>query len=213
MICSICGKRPARRFCPAKGEKICALCCGTGREVAINCPLDCPYLIAAHRYEAEHRQPLAPEDFPYKEVEIPVQFVYEHWPVISGIAGAMVSFQAQNQDLNDAAAHRALEALAETYRTLGTGIYYERPPDAPAARALYGHLAEFLAEFRQRETNRTGFSSLRDSDLFRILVFLLQMHKAETNGRPLSRSFLSLLREQSNAPASNSNEESRIIVP
>jgi cytidylate kinase len=28
MSCAICEKRPPKRFCPAKGEKICAICCG-----------------------------------------------------------------------------------------------------------------------------------------------------------------------------------------
>src|SRR2546429_6036822 len=39
---------------PAKGETICAICCGTGREVTIDCAPDCPHLAAAHRYEDEH---------------------------------------------------------------------------------------------------------------------------------------------------------------
>src|SRR6185437_3901085 len=49
--CPICEKRKPKRFCPAKGEKICAICCGTYREVTIDCPVDCPHLIAARRYE------------------------------------------------------------------------------------------------------------------------------------------------------------------
>ena len=40
--CPICEKRKAQRFCPAKGEKICAVCCGKEREVIIDCPVDCP---------------------------------------------------------------------------------------------------------------------------------------------------------------------------
>ena len=57
MSCAICEKRPPKRYCPAKGEKICAICCGREREVTIDCPSDCPHLTAAHRYEAEHRKP------------------------------------------------------------------------------------------------------------------------------------------------------------
>ena len=40
MSCPICEKRPPKRFCPAKGEKICAVCCGREREVTIDCPPD-----------------------------------------------------------------------------------------------------------------------------------------------------------------------------
>ena len=56
--CPSCGRRRPERFCPAQGEKICAVCCGTEREVTLDCPADCSYLIAAHRYEQEHRKPL-----------------------------------------------------------------------------------------------------------------------------------------------------------
>jgi hypothetical protein len=213
MTCSICERRPQKRFCPAKGEKICALCCGTGREVSIDCTPDCSYLLAAHRYEAEHRQAFAPDEFTYPEIEVPFEFIYEHWPVVSAIAGAVLSFQAQRKDLNDHAARLALEALAETYRTLATGIYYERPPDMPLARALYSHIARFLEEFRREEIKRTAFESLKDSSVFLVLVFLLRMHKTETNGRPLSRSFLAFLAAKFAARSSADEEESRIIVP
>lgn len=212
MSCPICEKRPPKRFCPAKGEKICAICCGAGREITIDCPTDCNYLIAAHRYEAEHRQPLPAEDFPYKEVEFAVEFVYEHWPVITGIAGTILRFQTEHRDTSDAAVQQALHALTETYRTLGTGILYERPPDAPLARNLYAHLGDFLNEFRKREEERSGFPSLKDSDIFHLLVFLLRVLKQESNRRPLSRAFLRVLRDRFPVPAAE-KEPSRIIVP
>src|SRR3989442_2247168 len=43
--CPIFEKRKPGRFCPAKGEKICAVCCGTEREVTLDCPADCAYLL------------------------------------------------------------------------------------------------------------------------------------------------------------------------
>jgi hypothetical protein len=212
MICPLCEKRPAKRFCPAKGEKICAVCCGREREVTIDCPPSCAYLVTAHRYEAEHRKPIPPDEFPYRDIEFPVEFVYERWPVVAGLAGTINAFQIQNKELNDATARLALEALAETYRTLGTGIYYERPPDSPVARALYGQIAGFLQEFRKQQADRAGFPSLKDSDVFLLLVFLLRVSKQESNGRPLSRVFLGFLRERFPQPNAE-KEASRIIVP
>ena len=214
MSCAICEKRPPKRFCPAKGEKICAICCGEGREVTIDCPIDCSYLIAAHRYEAEHRKPTPREEFPYPNVQFPVDFVYQHWPFVSGLSGTILRFQMEAKDLHDAAIIDALRALAETYRTLGTGIYYERPPDSPGARTLYGHLAAFLQEFKKEESGRAGFSTLKDSEIFQLLVFLLRVGRQETNGRPLSRSFLGFLREKFPLPAAAAEQEtSRIIIP
>lgn len=213
MSCPICGKRPPKRFCPAKGEKICAVCCGKEREVTIDCPPDCPHLMAAHRYEAEHRKPIPPEEFPYRDVEFPVDSVYERWPAVSGIATAILSVQAQNKELDDGTVRTALEALAETYRTLGTGIYYERPPDAPLARALYTQFGEYLQEYRKQESSRAGFSSLKDSEVFHLIIFLLRVAKQETNGRPRSRAFLNFLRRCFPPPAQAPREAPRIIVP
>lgn len=213
MRCPICGKRPPKRFCPAMGEKICALCCGREREVTIDCPQDCSHLITAHRYEAEHRQPLSRDQLPYPKIEFQVEFIYERWPVVSGIAATILNLQAENKDLNDAAVLSALEALAETYRTLGTGIYYERPPNLPVAHALYVALAEFLQRVQKEQVERAGFPALRESDILNLLVFLLRVGKQETNGRPRSRAFLGFLRSHFPLPAQITKEASRIIVP
>lgn len=213
MSCTICQKRPPKRFCPAKGEKICAICCGEGREVTIDCPLDCSYLIAAHRYEAEHRKPAPAEELPYRDVSVSLDFVYENWPAITGLAAAILECQSQNRDLRDADIVAATEALAETYRTLGTGIYYERPPAAPLARDLYDRFTQVWQELRKEQTQRAGISSLKDSDVFHLLVFMLRLAKQETNGRPRSRAFLGFLRQRFAAPGQAEKETSRIIVP
>ncbi len=213
MSCPICEKRPPKRFCPAKGEKICAVCCGREREVTIDCPSDCSHLVAAHRYEAEHRKPVSRETFPYPDIQFTEEFVYERWPVVTGLATTILNLQTENKDLSDAAVFAALEALAETYRTLGTGIYYERPPDAPVARALYARLGEFLAQFRKEDAERAGFSSLKESDIFRLFVFLLRVGKQETSGRPRSRGFLDFLRTRFPLPSAAEKEGPRIIVP
>jgi len=213
MSCPICNKRAPKRFCPAKGERICPVCCGQEREVTIDCLSDCPHLVAAHRYESEHRKAIPAQDLPYRDSQVPVDFVYEHWPVIGGLATAILAFQRQDKNLNDGAASTALETLAETYRTLGAGILYERPPADPLARALYGELARFLQDFRKDESARTGFPTLKDSDVFLLLVFLLRLAKQETNGRPRSRAFLDFLRVRFPLPAEAAKEAPRIIVP
>jgi len=211
--CPICERRKPKRFCPAKGEKICAVCCGTEREVTIDCPADCFYLIAARRYEDEHRKPIAPEQVPYPDVQFPSDFVHERRAVLSGLGYSILKFGGENLSLNDAEVLDALSALAETYRTLGTGIYYERPPETPLARALYSQLAQFLQEFKKEEAQRTGFSSLKDSEAFQLLVFLLRVGRHETNGRPRSRAFLDFLRAQFPRATELEREAPRIITP
>ena len=214
MACPICATRPPKRFCPAKGEKICAVCCGREREVTIDCLDDCPYLIAAHRYEAEHRKPVTEAEFPYRDIQISPDFVYEHWPLITGLAGVILRASSRERDVNDSVAIMALEALAEAYRTLASGIYYERPPDYPAARLLYTEMGGFVQEFRKSEANRAARpSSLKDSEVFLFLVFLLRIAKQETNGRSRSRAFLSFLRSRFPMPKDAVEETPRIIVP
>ncbi len=213
MSCAICEKRPPKRYCPAKGEKICAICCGREREVTIDCPTDCSHLVAAHRYEAEHRKPLSAEEYPYRDISVREDFVYERWPVITGLAATILNFQIQHKDFSDGAACAAIEALAETLRTLGSGIYYERPPDAPIARALYGRIAEFLQEFKKNDAGRTAIPSLTDTDVFHLLAFLLRVARQETNGRSRSRAFLGFLRTRFPLPAEVEKEVPRIIIP
>jgi hypothetical protein len=210
MSCAICEKRPPKRFCPAKGEKICAICCGREREVTIDCPSDCSHLVAAHRYEAEHRKSLSADDYPYRDIHVREDFVYERWPVIAGLAGAILNFQIQHKELSDGAVCAAIEALAETLRTLGSGIYYEKPPDAPIARALYAQIAEFLEELKK---NESGMPALKGSDAFLLLVFLLRIAKRETNGRSRSRAFLDFLRARFPLSAGAAKEAPRIIIP
>ena len=52
MTCPLCQKRPAKRFCPALGQQICTVCCGTKRLVEIKCTEDCRYLEAGQRHPA-----------------------------------------------------------------------------------------------------------------------------------------------------------------
>ena len=158
MSCAICEKRPPKRYCPAKGEKICAICCGEEREVSIDCPPDCSHLLAAHRYEAEHRKPIPAEEFPYRDIQVREDFVYQRWPLVAGIASTVLGFQSQQKELRDATARAAIEALAETHRTLGTGIYYERPPDAPPAPRPLRKNRRILTRVPERSSRTAGVS-------------------------------------------------------
>lgn len=219
MACPMCARgskgRPAKRFCPAKGEMICAVCCGQGREVTIDCPADCPHLLAAHRYDFERRPPRLPgREVPYPDLNIPPEFIYERWGVLSTVAGSILRLQDQRKELKDSDAIAALEALAETHRTLEAGIIYGARPAQALAGELYDEIAGALRELRKQEAERGGFGSLmKDADLFRIFVFLLRMARAEGSARPLSRAFLGYLRDRIPPAVTGGREEPRIIVP
>jgi hypothetical protein len=210
--CPICEKRKPERFCPAKGEKICAVCCGTEREVSIDCPSDCSYLVAAHRYENEHQRSL-PADTPLLEEKIPQDTVYAHQQLMSALAFSIAKFCAVQPSATDPDVLVALQALAQTYKTLGSGIIYEKPPDAPLPRELYGALIALLTEIKKQQAERANSAAWKDSEVFFLLVFLYRMGLLRTNGRRRSRRFIEFLRAQFSQAPELKREESRIIVP
>jgi len=210
--CPICQKRKAARFCPAKGEKICAVCCGTEREVTIDCPSDCSYLVAAHRYENDHQRRI-PADTPLLDEKIPQDIVYTHQQLMTALAFSIAKFCSVQPAAADADVLAALQALAETYKTLSSGIIYEKPPVAPLPRELYAALIVLLTEIKKQQAERAASAKFKDSDVFYLLVFLYRMGLLRTNGRPRSRRFIEFLLGQFPAAPDLKREESRIIAP
>ena len=212
MSCPICDKRKAARFCPAKGEKICAVCCGTEREVTIDCPSDCSFLVSAHRYEDEHRRSL-PADTLLLDEKIPQDIVYTHQQLMAALAFSIAKFCAVQPAAVDADVLAAIQALAQTYKTLSSGIIYEKPPGAPLPRELYAALITLISEIKKQQAERASSAGLKDSELFYLLVFLYRMGLLRTNGRPRSRRFIEFLRGQFPQSPELKREASRIIVP
>ena len=211
MLCPICEKRKAVRFCPAKAENICALCCGTEREVSIDCPSDCAYLLSAHRYEDQHPRSL-PADTPLQDVRLASDIVHTHQQLLSALAFTIAKFCSSEPTAEDPDVLAAIQALAETYKTLSSGIVYEQPPAIPAQRELYNSISTFLTETKQ-QTGRASFGVCKDSEIFQLLVFLFRMGMIRTNGRPQSRRFIEFLRRQFPGAQERKHEESRLIVP
>jgi hypothetical protein len=210
--CPICEKRKAARFCPAKGEKICAVCCGTEREVMIDCPSDCSYLVAAHRYEDEHQRSL-PADTPLLDEKIPQDIVHAHQQLMAALAFSIAKFCAVQPAAVDTDVLAAIQALAQTYKTLSSGIIYEKPPDALVQRELYAALIAFISEVKKQQAERGNSPALKDLELFYLWVFLYRVGLLRTNGRPRSRRFIEFLRSQFPQSPELKREESRIIVP
>jgi len=74
-----------------------------------------------------------------------------------------------------------------------------------------------LKQFREVEQRQLGYSTLRDSDVLKALVFLLRLAHARTSGRPKSRAFIDFLLaqfpEKQSAVLSPQDAGSRISVP
>lgn len=195
MPCPICQKRPPKRYCPAKTDDICAVCCGTEREVTIDCPADCSYLVASRKYDLERRE-VDWSQVPFAETKIPAAFVAAHEKLILALSYAICVHAHENRPLVDADVQASLQALVESYRTLSSGIYYEKPPDFRIQRELYERLKAAIEDFKKAEAQRAGSTSMRDGEVRDALIFLAQIGATRSNRRPKGRAYLDFLRTQ-----------------
>ena len=107
-LCAICHQRKAKRHCPGVQGEICAQCCGTEREVTVDCPFECSYLREARRYEAE-KVKLHAEDIPFPEIEVLDSFLYEHEQLIGQIGYRILRYGLENPRVVDNDVKDALE--------------------------------------------------------------------------------------------------------
>ena len=188
VTCAICSIRKEKRFCPAIHGRICPQCCGEQREVTLDCPSDCPYLLQAR----EHEKPrpageLDPADL-FLQVEISDQFMYEREHLILGLSFALAKSAQINRSLNDRDLIAALKSLAKSYETLiNSGLVYETPTANIAQQAIAAEVQKMVQEYREAEQKHMGATRLRDGDVLKALIFLLRMAHGRTSGRPRSR--------------------------
>ena len=212
MNCPICEKRKAARYCPAKGEKICAVCCGTEREVTISCPPECAYLVAAHRYEDEHQRAL-PADTPFLDERVPQELLHTHQQLLAALAFEAAKFASREASTADPDVVSALAALAATYKRLQSGLLYEKIPEIPVQRDLYLALSQLLDEIKRKAAEAGQSAVLKDVAIFQVIVFLYRMGLLRSNGRRRSRRFIEFLRGQFPQSEELKREAPRIIVP
>jgi hypothetical protein len=189
--CKLCEKKRARRYCPGVGGDICPVCCGTEREVTIDCPSDCQYLQEARLREAPVQ--IASEDLPNRDVRLSEKFLREQEPVMVWLAHALADAM-EKQRAVDADVREALDSLIRTYRTLESGLIYETRPHNPYAASLQEALKQAVDELRKRLTESSGMYSLRDADVLGVLVFFERLSLSHNNGRPRGRAFYDFMR-------------------
>jgi hypothetical protein len=145
MSCPLCQQRPGRRQCPALGHVICAVCCGTKRQVEIHCPPDCPYLAAAqvHPPASVRRQHERDLGFVMAMRDGLTEFQADLFlALLSFVAGQQADPLAKLQD-DDVA--EGAGALAATYETATRGLIYEHQPRSLLAQRFLTDTKSFLA--------------------------------------------------------------------
>src|SRR5690348_6878161 len=194
LSCSICEKRKEKRFCPAVHGRICPQCCGEQREVTLDCPSDCPYLQQAREHEkARAAEQIDPAGL-FLQIEVSDQFMYEKEHLLMGLTYALAKAARADRNLHDQDLLAALSVLSKSYeRRVNLGLHYEQPFTSDSQRRAALELENMVTEYRAAEQKHVGYSSLRDSDVLKALVFLVRLGNGRTSGRPKSRAFVEFL--------------------
>jgi hypothetical protein len=218
LSCAICELRKEKRFCPAVHGRICPQCCGEQREVTLDCPSECPYLQQAR----EHEKPRSAEQFDaaslFLQVEISEQFTYEREHLLMGLSYALAKAAQADRSLNDRELIATLAALCTSQeRLVNSGLHYEQPLTNATQQAAAAQVLKMAKQFREAEQKQMGYSTLKDADMLKALVFLVRLGQARTSGRPKSRAFIDFLLsqfpEKESALIAPQEPASRIIVP
>jgi len=211
MACKICEARRPRRFCPGVGGDICAVCCGTGREETILCPLDCEYLQQARAHEKPVE--LKPEQVPNADIRISDDFLHDNAPLLGAAMHALVNLGLNTPGAVDRDLREALDALVRTYRTRESGLYYESRPDNMVAARIQAEMLRAIDDYREKSRQQQGISTVRDTDVLGTLVFLERAALHMDNGRSHSRAFLDFLRLNTAVEQPLASGGSSLIVP
>jgi hypothetical protein len=167
MTCPLCRSRQGKRQCPALGQTICPVCCGTKRLVEIRCPASCGYLASARRHPPAQLQ---------RERDRDVSML---WPVLATLTERQSRFfflfqslaarlpQDPLRPLRDDDVVTAASSMATSLEAAARGVIYEQVPDALPARQLVASMRsafdELVAELQGPRTplEKDAASALR----------------------------------------------------
>lgn len=210
VLCKICEKRRARRFCPAVHGDICTICCGTEREVSLSCPLNCEYLQEAHKREKPI--PVPESNISNPDVRVTEEFIRDHEEFLLFSIYSLVEASLQTPGANDADIMASLEAFIQTHRTLESGLVYETRPENTIALSIHRLFAASVADYQKQRREKEDFAELRNAEILAVLVFIHRIGQGNQNGRPRGRMFLDLLRQMTPARERVPEQTSSIII-
>ncbi len=163
--------------------------------------------MASRQYDLERRE-ADWSKVPFSETKIPATFVADHEKLLLALSYAVCMFARDERLIVDTDVITSLQSLAEAYRTLSSGIYYEKPPEYRVQRELYDRLKAAIEDYKKMEAQQPRVAGVRDGEIRDALVFLAQVGATRSNGRPKGRAYLDFLRTQFKSdelakPASN----------
>ena len=218
LSCAICETRKEKRFCPAVHGRICPQCCGEQREVTLDCPSDCPYLMQARAHEKPRSADQIDPASLFLQIEVSDRFMYEKEHLLMGLTYALAKAARADRGLHDQDLISALSMLATAYeRRANSGLHYEQPLTSESQRRAAAEVENMVKEYRAAEQQHMGYSTLKETEVLTALVFLIRLATGRTTGRPKSRAFVEFLfaqfPEKESAVVSPQEAGSRIILP
>ncbi len=218
LSCVICEIRKEKRFCPAVHGRICPQCCGEQREVTLDCPSECPYLQQAREHEKPRSSDHLNPGGLFLQVEVSDQFMYEKEHLLMGLTFALAKSARADRSLHDQDLISTLAMLAKSYeRRITSGLHYEQPLTSDPQRRAAMEVETMIKEYREAEQKHMGYSTLKESEVLKALVFLVRLAHGRTSGRPKSRAFVDFLfaqfPERESAVVTPQEAGSRIILP
>ena len=183
---------------------ICAICCGTEREVSISCPLDCVYLREARVHESkskhDHEEHAKPQPMPHPDVPLTEDFLDRHTDLLAFCGTSLLQASLETPGAVDQDAVDALEALIRTQRTLESGLVYQTRAADRVAAAIQARMETAFEDYQRRRHEREGLAGYRTVEILGVLVFLLRLSSRVVNGRPRGRAFIDYLSQQMPMP-------------
>ena len=154
MSCPVCGKRPAKRNCPALRQEICAVCCATKRLVEIHCTEDCRHLEAGQRHPAAVVRKQIDKDLAV--LMATVGRLSEHQLQFFFVLQSMVlSHRPEGLGrLVDTDVALATGALAASLETASKGLIFEESTSSVVAEGLRRALKPVIEEVTQNAPSR-----------------------------------------------------------
>ena len=164
MKCGLCDLKRAKRHCPAKNALICPQCCGEKRVLEIDCPENCPYLIAGRKRDvADYARRIGTLDA--MDHDRNSRVFRDHQDAIAHLEYMIAHERMSSRDLRDRDVAQAVDILLDTYRTEDNGVLYEKASEDLRVEPLRRELRKAIESLRNPEQEAKGIVDPRSTRL------------------------------------------------
>jgi hypothetical protein len=213
--CTRCGKRKAKRFCPALGQSICSLCCGQLREKELHCPPNCPHL-SKHRPYQEKRI-IEKRHIPYPRQTFEEEDILKDermaWLAFH-IEAPLKEYAEKNPSLNDKDALLELEYVrSKIEKDKGLILMPEKSlkPQDELGEAIYQMIEQCKYEGRIIVTGKSQTYSKEEK--LKVLDKIIGTVKYFARGNLEGRSYLQAVKERFSKIQDKSQQKKVLTIP